>query len=224
MIVTVGSTKGGVGKTTLACNLTVALAKSGQDVLLIDGDEQRTAIAFSELRGQHPDAPSFSIVALYGGAIRTQMRQLVPRYKHIIIDVAGRESHSLRAALQVSDLVIIPTQPRSFDLWGVDQTVEMVRDARASHDLRAIAVLMGADAQGSDNQDSLEALREIEDIEVSEHVLVRRKAYPNAAAKGLGVLEYTDNAYPQGSLRAREDFQAFYQSIFPAPTAKRRTA
>ena len=50
MILTVGNTKGGVGKTTLAVNLTVALAIAGLDVLLIDGDEQGTATAFTELR------------------------------------------------------------------------------------------------------------------------------------------------------------------------------
>ena len=36
MIVTVGNTKGGVGKTTLALNLAIARALQGRDVWLID--------------------------------------------------------------------------------------------------------------------------------------------------------------------------------------------
>ena len=40
MIVTVGNTKGGVGKTTIAVNLAIARALAGRDVWLIDGDRQ----------------------------------------------------------------------------------------------------------------------------------------------------------------------------------------
>ena len=50
MILTVGNIKGGVGKTTLALNLAIARAGEGYDVLLVDGDEQQTAITFTDLR------------------------------------------------------------------------------------------------------------------------------------------------------------------------------
>ena len=43
MIITVGNTKGGVGKTMLAVNLAIARALAGRDVWLIDGDRQGTA-------------------------------------------------------------------------------------------------------------------------------------------------------------------------------------
>jgi chromosome partitioning protein len=194
MILAVGNVKGGVGKTTLAVNLTIALARSGRDVLLIDGDEQATAIAFTELRTTHKEGkPGYTAVSLQGAAIRTQVRQLAPKYADIVIDVGGRDTGSLRAALTVADLVLIPVQPRSFDLWGVDQTIELVKEAREINDrLKAISVINAADPQGKDNEAAAEALREIDGLEHAPGLIVRRKAFPNAAAAGLSVLEHDD--------------------------------
>lgn len=194
MILAVGNVKGGVGKTTIAVNLAIALSHSGRDVLLIDGDEQATAVAFTELRSEQKNGkPGYTVVSLHGAAIRTQVRQLAPKYADIVIDVGGRDTGSLRAALTVADVVLVPVQPRSFDLWGVDQTAELIKEAREiNEDLRAISVINAADPIGKDNEAAAQALREINGIELAPGFIVRRKAFPNAAAAGLSVLEYDD--------------------------------
>ena len=38
----------------------------------------------------------------------------------IVIDAGGRDSTALRAALVLADHVLIPLQPRSFDLWALN--------------------------------------------------------------------------------------------------------
>jgi chromosome partitioning protein len=196
MILAVGNVKGGVGKTTLAVNLAIALSRKKGDVLLIDGDEQGTALAFTDLRTTAQGNPGYTAVALHGANIRTQVRQLASKYTDIVIDVGGRDTGSLRAALTVADVVLIPVQPRSFDLWGVDQTADLVREAREINDrLRAITVINEADpqTQGKDNQAAIDALREVQGLELAPVMIVRRKAFPNAAAAGLSVLEYHDD-------------------------------
>ena len=195
MILAVGNVKGGVGKTTLAINVTIALARAKRDVLLIDGDEQGTALAFTDLRTNRREGPpGYTAVALRGANLRTQVRQLARKYSDIIIDVGGRDTGSLRAALTVAAIVLIPVKPRSFDLWGVDQTADLVREAReVNEQLRAIVVLNEADAQGKDNQEATDSLREVQGVDLAPLLIGRRKAFPNAASAGLSVLEWNDH-------------------------------
>src|SRR3546814_2347193 len=80
--------------------------------------------------------------------------------------------------------------PRSFDVWALDQVAALVAEAREINEgLRAVAVLNGADAQGADNEAALEMIGDIEGIEVLPTSIVRRKAFPNAAAEGRAVGE-----------------------------------
>ena len=192
MILTVGNIKGGVGKTTLAINLAIVRAAPDCDVLLVDGDEQGTAITFTDLRTDQLGAPGYTAVRLQGTALRTQVRQLATKYDDIVIDVGGRDTGSLRAALTVSHTLLVPVQPRTFDVWAVDQVAELVREAREINSgLRALVVLNAADAQGRDNEEAANVLRDIEGLELLSLTIGRRKAFPNAAAGGRAVTEYT---------------------------------
>jgi len=211
MILTVGNTKGGVGKTTLAVNLAIVRAMDGLDVLLVDGDEQRTALTFTELRAERQGAPGYTAVSLDGPAIRTQVRQLAPKYDDVVIDVGGRNTGSLRAALMVSDMILIPMQPRSFDLWAMDQMAELVSEARELNPkLLAVLVINAADAQGNDNQDAAAALRDVPDMTVLPVTIGRRKAFPNAAAAGRAVTEPGREKDP----KAAAEMMAIVRSLY----------
>ena len=192
MILTVGNSKGGVGKTTLAVNLAIARALAGRDVLLVDGDEQQTAMTFTDLRTEQLGQPGYTAVSLQGTALRTQVRQLAPKYDDVIIDVGGRDTGSLRAALTITHTLLVPVQPRTSDIWAVDHIAAMVHEAHAINEpLQALMVLSAADAQGRDNEDAATALRAVAGMTYLPVMIGRRKAFPNAAAAGRGVVEYT---------------------------------
>jgi chromosome partitioning protein len=186
MILTVGNSKGGVGKTTIAVNIAAVLARDA-DVLLIDGDEQASAATFAQLRDE---AGRITTIRLLGASIRQQMRQLRNKYAQIVIDVGGRDTGSLRAALTVSDAILIPFQPRSVDLWTGSQMATLVAEAREVNDrLRACSFINMADAQGADNAAAGAVLGELEGIVPLGLVIGRRKAFPNAFSDGLSVIE-----------------------------------
>jgi chromosome partitioning protein len=216
MILVVGNVKGGVGKTTLAINLAIARANAGKDVLLVDGDEQQTAMTFTELRTQHLQNPGYTAVSLQGAALRTQVRALHPKYQEIVIDVGGRDTGSLRAALTVAETLVIPVQPRTFDIWAVDHMAALVKEAREINpQLRALSVLNAADSQGRDNTEAADALKEMSGIAFLPVMLGRRKAFPNAAATGRGITEHLPK-----DPKALREFHTLLSLLYSEPVSE----
>lgn len=193
MIITVGNTKGGVGKTTLAVNLAIARALAGRDVWLIDGDRQGTAQTAISIRAEAGHVPGIACASYPDGTtLRAQVQQQADKFDDIIIDAGGRDSTALRAALVLSDILLVPFQPRSYDVWALNDIAALVDEARSVRDgLRAIAVLNCADP-GEHSTDNAEAAAAVADVPQFEYLttsLRRRKAFANAAGQGLSVLE-----------------------------------
>lgn len=193
MIVTVGNTKGGVGKTTLAVNLAIARALAGRDVWLIDGDRQGTAQTAISIRAEAGHQPGIACATYPEGAtLRAQVQQQAAKFDDVIIDAGGRDSTALRAALVLSDVLVVPFQPRSYDVWALNDIAGLVDEARSVRDgLRAVAVLNCADTgdTSTDNAEAAAAVANVPQFEYLDTPIRRRKAFANAAGQGLSVLE-----------------------------------
>jgi chromosome partitioning protein len=191
MIIVLAHTKGGVGKSTLAVNLAIERSRTGRDVLLVDADEQATASDFTQLRTEQLGSPGYTLVSLAGPNVRSQVMRMADKYGDIIIDVGGRDTASLRAALTVADLALVPFQPRSFDLWTLEQISDLIQEAQGYREkkLPALAVLNFADPSGVDNVQAEALLKAGDVLGYLDAPIGRRKAFPNAAAEGRGVSE-----------------------------------
>lgn len=193
MIVTIGNTKGGVGKTTLAVNIAIARALAGRDVWLVDADRQGTAQMAISLRAESGHEPLIACSQYADGPVlRSQVQQQAKKYDDVIIDAGGRDSTALRAALVLSDVLLVPFQPRSYDVWALNDMAALVDEARSVRDgLNVFAVLNCADP-GSSSSDNTEAAAAVADVPQFEYLptpIRRRKAFANAAGQGLSVLE-----------------------------------
>jgi chromosome partitioning protein len=217
MIVTIGNTKGGVGKTTLAVQLALARRIAGRDVLLVDADRQGSAQNAATLRAEADRSPALSCVQLADGRLlRTQLAALAAKHDDTLIDVGGRDSPALRAALARSDLLVVPVQPRAVDVWAfadIADLIEQAQGARADDGrpaLRVLAVLNLADP--GNNQDTVEtaaALAEFPLIRLIDPVIRRRKAVANAMAHGLAVAELAPR-----DAKACEEIAALVSNVF----------
>jgi len=190
MILTVGGIKGGCGKSLVATNLTVMRALKNNKVLLIDGDEQGTAGDWADHRNALGVETPWTTIRLKANAIRTEVLKLTDNYDDIIIDCGGRDTASLRAALTVSDIFIVPFQPKSFDIWTADKVSELVAEAKTFNEkLVAYAFINCAGSRGSDNAIAQEIISKAEGLKLLPATVGLRKAFSNATSEGLGVVE-----------------------------------
>lgn len=193
MIITVGNTKGGVGKTTLALNIAIARALAGRDVWFIDGDRQGTGQIALTLRAEAGLSPTVACAQYADGAtLRQQIKQTGSKFDDVVIDVGGRDSTALRAALTLTDALIIPFAPRSFDVWSFSDMSHLIEEALSVRDSFPVyAVLNNADTSGSDNADAVEAIADYPLLQYIDAPIRRRKSISTAAGKGMSALEHT---------------------------------
>ena len=179
-------------------------------MLLVDADDQETASDFVLLRNSRvPDGAGFTTIKLSGAAVRTETLRLAPKYDEVIIDVGGRDTTSQRAAMTVTDVLALPFVPRSFDIWTLETVVALVEEVRAVNpNLVACAFLNRADPRGPDNAEAEAAIAETVELVLLRAPLGSRKAFGNAASRGLAVTELkgTDG-------KASQEMMALYVEI-----------
>lgn len=211
-----GGIKGGGGKTTLATTMAVARAKAGKDVLLLDLDaaDNSNASDFTEMRKSRSEdraQENFTCMSVLKiDTLKEQYPRLAKKYDDIIVDVGGSDSDLQRVSMLHADAYIIPIYPSSYDVWVLGKVARMVETVREFNSkLRAIAVLMRADASGSSNDEVAEIIREIPAFEYHDTPIVNRKVFRIAAANGLIASEVK----PRDN-KAIEEISSLYDKIF----------
>lgn len=210
MITVVGGIKGGGGKTTLATNLCVMRSKEFK-VLLVDADEQMSASDWASQRQGLGIQAKWTTIKLSGQAIHIELKKMAEDYDDIIIDVGGRDTRSQRSSLAVANSYLIPFKPKSFDIWTIGMVNMLISEIKPFNpELKVMTVINQADSRGSDNEQAFEILKEIGDFNCLKMSIGYRKAFANASAEGLGVIEMA-----KPDQKAISEMEQLYKYVYP---------
>jgi chromosome partitioning protein len=237
-VISIVSSKGGTGKTTVALNLAVALAERGDNTLLIDIDPLG-AIGLSLARSDtewtglaeyivqkmpieeaiiKTKLPSLSIlprgrldpldISLYEEILHSSqtlqkiIAELDNKFQYMIIDTPSGLGMITRAALGVSNFVLLPLQAESLSLRSILQTLRVITHTKEVDNpklqlLGILATMVELHQDTSFNilktvWDSLEG--------VLETYIPRADVFALASEKGLPVA-FLGGKYPPEALR-----------------------
>ncbi len=185
MIIAFLNQKGGVGKTTLSCNVATAFAQVGESTLLIDADPQHGALTWQAHREA---APLFPIVGLPTDKIHREMSTHAAHYNHIIIDAPPQVSGITRSIILAADLIIIPVQPSPHDIWSAADIVQLIEQSSSFKEIRAAFVVNRKIANTALGRDVFAALENYPFL-ILTAAIGQRVAFAESAALGCSVLE-----------------------------------
>lgn len=210
MIYVIGGIKGGSGKSTIATNLAVLMAKEFKDILLIDADDQQSASDFTVFRGEAmKDNLDYTLIQLSDRTVRDQTMKLRSKYDHIIIDTGGRDTTSQRAAISIADIYLVPFVPRSFDIWTIEKVSMLVEEMMVINPkLKSFSFINKADFNGQDNSEAADLLKENKMLEFIDIFIGNRKSFPNSSSKGLAITEIKPK-----DVKAIQEFNALFNFL-----------
>lgn len=193
-IFTFAATKGGEGKSTMSVQAITGLSLNEVDnnILAVDGDKKQISMLHSLTNRVNDGYPGIAATELSDGAmLRTQVRLQAPNFDHVVIDVGAKDSSALRAALTVTDVLMVPFTPRAYSLWAYQNMFELINEARELREIRVVPFLNMADppTQPADNDAAIEAI-EAFGFPVAPIRIGSRKSIDRASAAGLNLSEY----------------------------------
>src|SRR5215208_7235075 len=127
MIVALVNLKGGVGKTTSALYFAAVAEERGDDPVVLDADNERSALEWARVGGL-----SFEVLAAERDGLARQARALEREGRTVIIDAPPNSREVLWAAAAVADRVVVPVAPTGVDVNRLKATLEVLLDVEAT--------------------------------------------------------------------------------------------
>ena len=209
----VGATKGGTGKSTLAVNFVVWLAKRGRTVLLVDTDQQGSATAWCHLRAMAGVTPAIPLAILDGEDIGQQIRDIGIGFDDVVIDVGGYNSIELHAALEVAHVMITPARSGFFDFHALTQLNPEIGKIRRTKNrkLKTFLVLngMSTNARAKDEPKLRASVGSLNEFTTLEPFVRLRSAFMDSIPDGKAVLEHSPR-----NRKAIAEINAVFQEVF----------
>ncbi|MEQ1718333.1 MAG: ParA family protein [Hyphomicrobium sp.] len=126
MIITLASSKGGVGKSTVAGCLAGVWAADGQTVHIVDLDQNRTISRWFADPARRP--PNITVSAPDPSTLTEHLADLAATSAPnlILIDVAGTYERALTVAVARAHLTLIPAAPTEADIYEASRVARHI--------------------------------------------------------------------------------------------------
>lgn len=190
-VISIVNQKGGVGKSTIACNLAVAASHDNKQVLIIDADTQGSSLSFRSLR----ETSDIATVSMPSSSIHKDIKNF-SNFDLIIIDSGGRDNNIFRSSILASagkGILLVPVLPSPYDIWATETTFEIIEEIKMTHDIECYTFFNQNIARTNISKEAQEALKDVSsdtDIKILKTILNQRVDYKNSISEGLGVIEY----------------------------------
>ena len=140
-VITLATSKGGVGKSSLGRSLAAHWLSVGHKPALIDADPQRTLANRYDPNGRMGRVP---VVAEPEERVGETIKELRRQHAPVIVDTAGFRNRTTIGALVATDLAIIPLKPAVEDVDAAIATYDLIREINETdeRDGRPIRVAM----------------------------------------------------------------------------------
>lgn len=211
-VISVVNQKGGVGKSTIACNLAICAVKDGKNTLVIDSDPQGSSMAFRASR----EADDLQAVAITQQTIHKDVDKF-SNFDIVIVDAGGRDNTLFRSAIAAASkgLLLVPVLPSQYDIWATADTFNVLKETRVYVDIPAYVVLNQIIANTSVSKEAKVALDELvsaNDVKLLDTRLYSRVFYKESISDGRGVIEYTKKEEEKAE-KAAEEINSLYEEI-----------
>ena len=186
MIISLVNQKGGVGKTTIAINIGIGMARMNYKVGFLDTDPQGTASQWQSIEGNigfevrhHPSPVSSG-----------DMMDADRNHGFLVIDTPPAIGEITLSVLKLSDLAIIPLAPSVLDIWSSRTTIGMIEEAKKVNPKLEGRLLVSRKIPrtrlGRDGREAIAAL----EMDLFETELSQRIAYVESMIAGVSVFQY----------------------------------
>src|SRR4051794_2830529 len=126
-VLTVASTKGGAGKTTIVMALAAALAAEGLKVAVVDADPNRAYLSWAQ--GVYEGPPIAVRAEADEAKLADAIDELAPEADLVLIDTAGFGNRAALLGMAAADAVLVPCTPSRADVEQAAKTLKLIEGA-----------------------------------------------------------------------------------------------
>lgn len=185
MIITIGHTKGGVGKSTIAWNLAHALVNDGKKVTIIDLDFQQT-LFFINAIAEMNEQTTIEVLQPQSGSELLEIFDA--HHGYLIVDVGGFDNDINRIALSRANKILVPISTSVTEVIGFKTFEAILEDINAT----SINIVLNNIHPLQKDFTEIENAVKINGAKLLTTTIRSRKTYKDVLGQGKSVFSHTD--------------------------------